>query len=585
MNVNDLIRKVLLERDTNQADSKGINFTDPVEALKTAKNSPSPTCASLKSLGEPKLMTRTFPQTDNGQPMMAKFPEIYNSGKERVAYAYGKYGADNVIVFGEVDPSSQERGLYSYTIIQGQPAVRRGAAGKGCVELQKLEDYGRSPLNANNKNILDGVIAQNPSLFVRQEDSPEKPAGNYKKVALKDLTDPVSGRALPWDPIPDGYVWKQTMAGEVGFDKNPELISQQLKKEGFTNTQKETTNNLLDLAFKFKAIKDDAGLYKIDANIEPEMPIFPLAGGGVLTDPTPQQCRDLVRTLKACKNAEKGVTYDQCRDNLLQRKVSTINCNKKGMFKLGGNLGLEDDFNGLKSDFGKYGLGKLMNPQLGGVGSVVMKESTLENRINKLLNEESRKFTFNKPKMSDYEFDQKMIEQIAYKAVVESIFNIQKVAPQLKNINENILGDVAGAFGSNWMDKLAGAGKEYLATKVIGMLGFDPTSYFALVFKNIFANLDFNEYDDFISNCPKFTKVIVKSALEAWLDYAWANNMKGGKDQIGNIVYMALKNMVTETAANTSVYVKLESVAAKVVCPMVSGIADSVKSGDINPLS
>ena len=581
MNVNNLIRKVLLERDTNQADSKGINFADPVEALKTAKNSPSPTCASLKSLGEPKLMTKTFPQTDNGQPLMAKFPEIYNSGKERVAYAYGKYGADNVIVFGEVDPSSQERGLYSYTLIQGQPAVRRGAAGKGCVELQKLGDYGRSPLNDNNKNILDGLIARNPSIFVKQEDSPDKPAGNYEKVALKDLTDPVTGKPLDWDPIPDGYVWRQTAAGEVGFANNPEQVKEIMRVQGFTSNQNDISNNpeLLELGFYLKDVKNDSAFTRIDPKLQ-NVPYWPLPGKGVIVDPTPEQCRSLVKELRACRENDKSVTLAQCRTNLTRKKLSTLRCNKKGMFKAGGVLGLKDDFESLMNDTGDFGLAKLM----AGLGTVTMKESSLEKRINKLLNEESKKFSFNKPKMSDYNFDQKLIDQIAYKAIVESIFSIKKVAPQLRNINENIFGDVAGAFGSGWMDKLVGGGKEWLASKVISMLGFDPNSYIALVFKNIFANLDFNEYDEFISNCPKFTKVIVKSALEAWLDYAWANNMKGGKDQINSIVYMALKNMVTETAANTSVYAKLESVAAKVVCPMITGIADSIKSGDINPL-
>ena len=204
----------------------------------------------------------------------------------------------------------------------------------------------------------------------------------------------------------------------------------------------------------------------------------------------------------------------------------------------------------------------------------------LNKKINKILNEEHSKFSFNQPK---YEFDKVLIEELSYQLVVSALFDLNKASKKMSRLNENATGSILGAFGDNWMDKLVGGGKEFLASKVISMLGFDETSYTALVFKNLFANLDFNDYGEFISNCPKFTKVIVKSALEAWLDYAMSKGL--GKDKISNIVYMALKNMVTETAANTSVYLKLEKVAGNIVCPMVSGIADSIKSGDLNPLS
>lgn len=573
MEINNLLRKLLSERNET---GRGINYNDTYQVLNTAIQK----CPTLKGAGVIRQMTQSTPEDDKKQPMITHFKEIYNMKPTGVAFT--NIG-NNIIVFGMVDPetSSGKRGLYSYTIGSGKsPEKMQGGAATGCPEIQRLEDYGQAPLSDYNEKILSGVISRSKGTIVKMDQ--EKPAGNYERVLVKDLTDPVTGQKLPWDGEPEGYVWKQTAAGDVGFSNNAEQVANIMKTQGFTSNQDDIKDNpeLLELGFYLKDFKGDSAFTRIDPKLQ-NVPYWPIPGGGVIIDPTPEQCRTLVKELRACKNNDKSVTLAGCRKKLTQKKLSTIRCDKKGMFKAGGILGLKDDFEDLKSDSGDFGLARLM-ANLGKVQ--MMGESTLENRINKLLNEESRKFSFNKPKKPNYNFDQELIDELAYKAIVESMFNIQKAAPKLRSINENVFGDIAGAFGSNWMDKLAGAGKEYLASHVISMLGFDPNSYLALLFKNIFANLDFDQYDDFISNCTKFTKVIVKSALEAWLDYAWANNMKGGKDQVGSVVYMALKNMVTETAANTTAYAKLEKLAGNLVCPMITGIADSVKSGDINPL-
>ena len=579
MDVSKILNKVLLER-TSDATAKGIDYKDTGNVLANAKSK----CPTLKFLGDVKQMTPTFPSVDN-KPLLNKFKEIYDLRPEAVAYATGKVGTDNIVVFGIVDPatSSGQRGLYAYTIIQGQPAVyRKGGAGTGCSELQRIEDYGQVKLSDYNQKVLQGVIDRCKGKLVSVAEASKDPnfnMSNYKKIELKDLTDCVTGAVPQWDKgiAPDGYAWEQIAAGEVGFSNNAVNVSNIMKDQGFTSNQDDIINNpeLLELGFYLKDVKADSAFTRIDPKLM-NVPYWPLPNAGVVIDPTPDQCRNFVRKLKACKNNDKSVTLADCRKNLTQLKLSTVRCDKKGMFKAGGVLGLKDDFRSLLTgDTTNFGLSRLY----ANLGKVVAKES-LNKKINKILNEEHSKFSFNQPK---YEFDQVLVEELANQLVVNALFDLNKALTRMNRLNENATGSILGAFGDNMMDKLVGGGKEFLASKVISMLGFDETSYTALVFKNLFANLDFDQYGEFISNCPKFTKVIVKSALEAWLDYAMSKGL--GKDKISGIVYMALKNMVTETAANTSVYLKLEKVAGNIVCPMVSGIADSIKSGDINPLS
>ena len=64
------------------------------------------------------------------------------------------------------------------------------------------------------------------------------------------------------------------------------------------------------------------------------------------------------------------------------------------MFKAGGVLGLKDDFRSLLTgDTTNFGLSRLY----ANLGKVVAKES-LNKKINKILNEEHSKFSFNQPK-------------------------------------------------------------------------------------------------------------------------------------------------------------------------------------------
>lgn len=574
MDISKLLTKILTEDVSRTA--RGINYNDTYLVLNNAKNSKSDTCSSLKSLGNIKQMTPSNP-IDGKTPLMSKFPELYNMRPDAVAYAAMQNGNETIVVFGIVDPNTQsgKRGLLAYTVSQGQSPQRLpGGAGTGCAELQRFEDYGQANLSEYNQGVLQSFLNRYGSTYTVSDKSNMQ---NFKKVPLRDLRH--NGQPLEWDGDPQGFVWQKIEGGSTKFSDNPEVIDKKMKDQGFTDDQTQVEGNeaLMELGFYLKDVMKDLSSFQIDPSMVTNKPYWPNGDGKVVIDPTPDQCREFVRILKACRNNDKSVKSSDCLNGLFQRKLSTIRCNKKGMFKAGGVLGLKDDFESLMGDTGKFGLANLA----AGLGKVRMgkitAESTLDLKINKILNEEHRKFSF--VKRETPKFDQEIVESLSTQLVLSAYFDLQKSIKKLNNLNENVLGDVAGALGSNLGDKLFQGGKEFIAKKVISYLGFNPNTFIGLLIVNIFANLEMKDYPGLLSNCKKYTAVIVKSALEAWLDMA-AQKMGGGSME--GFVYSALKNTVTETAANTTIFKKLEKLASSMVCPLIEGLSDGVKNGSLD---
>jgi len=108
MDVSSILSKILNEEDVSGKTSRGINYQDTNLVLSNAKTK----CPTLKFLGGIRSMTPSSP-IDGNVPLINKFPEIYNMKPEAVAYATGKNGNENIVVFGVVDPNTQsgQRGL------------------------------------------------------------------------------------------------------------------------------------------------------------------------------------------------------------------------------------------------------------------------------------------------------------------------------------------------------------------------------------------------------------------------------------------------------------------------------------------
>jgi hypothetical protein len=108
--------------------------------------------------------------------------------------------------------------------------------------------------------------------------------------------------------------------------------------------------------------------------------------------------------------------------------------------------------------------------------------------------------------------------------------------------------------------------KEQIASYVVKMLGFDDKSYWSKALINAFANVDFKDFPRLFKDCKFASLILTKSLLEAYLDQFAA---KSGFD---SFIYKALKNIVTETAANTTPFMKLSDLVSKLVCPILQQV-------------
>jgi hypothetical protein len=161
---------------------------------------------------------------------------------------------------------------------------------------------------------------------------------------------------------------------------------------------------------------------------------------------------------------------------------------------MGGILGLKDDFEFINGrSLRKYGLAEFGN---GSWNSYVMgkttAESTLEFKINNLLNEEHRKFSFNEVKKHQYNFNKELVEDFSSQLVLSAYFDLQKSMKKLNRLNEGLLGDIPWwSWKFNLGDKIMGGAKEALITMVVKKLGFKTDDFITLLIINVGANLSF----------------------------------------------------------------------------------------------
>lgn len=563
MDVSKILTKILLEQveQENKSKATGINYKDTEEVLNSVKG-----CSTLQYLGGIKQMSSTFPIDDNTKtPLISKFTELKNMNPSTVAYATGKKGEETIVVFGIVDPNTQsgKRGLLGYTITKGQsPQILPNGAGAGCPELQRFEDVGKVPLSDYDKAIVDSMYGKFGVLY----DTPDKTQmGNYEKVLLKDIPGIQNPR--------DGFIWVQKSAALQKFRNTNVDVNNTLIEQGFTATQP-PQNQGGKFGFSLGMVQSNVGpggkpmdYYWVDAN-SPDAPSL---------DPDRETCRTAIKKLHGCMSQElkRGATSTECDIDVVKNKFTALRCKTKNF--IGGPIGLGNEFEELQKDVTTpFGLRRMSLANIAPKIPGVTNESTIELKINKFLNEEHNKFSFVKNKQP--KFDQTVVENLSTQLVLSAYFDLQKSLKRVNRLNENIFGDIMGGLGSNLGDKLIQGGKEAIASRIISYLGFDPNSYISLLLINLFANLEFKDYANILSDCKKYTSVIVKSALEAWLDMA-AKKMGGGAME--GFVYSALKNTVTETAAQSAVFKKLEKLASSMVCPIIEGLSGGVKDGSL----
>jgi hypothetical protein len=591
MEVSKIIKQILSERES-EGQNFGINWEDTSQVLSNVLKNCENVPGTLKNKF-PKAMTRSL-KDEKGIPLMSKFPEIWSSGKESVAYVGGDDGSGrNVVVFGIVDTLAPDRALLTYDVTNGAAAQRNpNGVGRSCRYVQQTQNVGKVMLSDIDKSKLTAYFGNNPKAY--SDFKPEN-ALNYEEVPLCNLKDK-QGKPLVQN-CEKGSIWVQRAAGKEDRGNVPEMVHKYLADQGFTKEfSKVGLGKYGRLGFYLSDILGDDDSLQMDQKMAQKEIYYPT--NEINIDPTKDDCRKVITKLSVCMN-EGDEAYQKyvdgkakgflgvfkkpelandidpnlgaCMTNLIANKITALRC------RASVPNGLTDEYTKLLQDGKKYGLAKLRL----GVGQARYENQleSLDKKINKILNEERKNFTFNSKPQPKVEFDKELVETISTQLVISAYFDLQKSMKKLDKLNENAFGSITSGLGFNLGDKLMQGGKEVIAKKIIGYLGFNPDDYISLLLVNIFANLDIADYPKFISDCKKFTAVIVKSALEAWLDKAAKTMSKGSME---GFVYSALKNTVTETAAQTTVFKKLEKLAATMVCPLVEGLADSVKNGSLN---
>lgn len=575
MNISEKLTKILLEQEERKQ-TQGVNVDDTGTVLQNTINF----CQNISFLKGKnlKFVSKTTPKDAAGNLLMAKFPEVYNSGKETVAYVSNDDGQGNIlVVFGMQDPKLQDRALLGYNVRVGQSATKvADGVGKGCEYLQKIESVGQVQLSAMDQSKLDAFLASQGGLYTQID--PKDPL-NYREYMMKDLKDR-DGKPLLSNPG-EGKVWKQVGAGKQETGNVANEVDEFMTIQGFTQKKPKVGSDEANYGFYLKDVQADLPSLSIDPDMRNNAIYFPEPGftteyGEPVMQPSKKTCKAVIKRLYDCKTKTNKIG---CTNNLFRDKFIALSCGDKNYIE--GPFGKGDEYKAIFSDPGPYGLANLNRARGKAKFSSITAES-LSKKINKKLNEDYRKLSYSK---KDVKFDPQLVESLADQLVVSALFSLKKEEKKLnyliESTGEDILSNVkggvtnlAGNLFSNLSGSLGQSFKEVIAQKIIKFAGFDPNSYLALLVTNLFANLDTKDYMTFFDNCENFSSEITKAALEAWLDMA-AKKMMGTDKMISSFVYSALKNMVTEAASKTEPYKRLENMASKAVCGILDGVKES----------
>jgi hypothetical protein len=136
--------------------------------------------------------------------------------------------------------------------------------------------------------------------------------------------------------------------------------------------------------------------------------------------------------------------------------------------------------------------------------------------------------------------------------------------------------NLGGSLIANMGNKFTQAVKERVAkfvlksiSKYLG-LGDIENSYFGLALVNVFANTDTKDFGRLLTDCKFSSPIITKSLLEAYLD------KMASQEGFDSFVYSTIKNVVTETAAETAAFKFLQDKVAMIICPILSSISDMI---------
>jgi len=548
MNVSELLNKILLEQTEEGKKTQGIDMNNTVGVLQKVQS----------GCGLEFIKNRPINSITKGDKLWSMFPGLSKTGKQSLAWVSGKDGDSLIVVMGTQDPNITSPALLGFRVVQGQiPKRIEGGVGQGCRELQDLSAVGQVMLSAYDESRLKGYMSKRGIAITDYSVvKPENTLG-YKEIKMKDLLDD-NGKPLLQNPG-DGSVWIQTKSGTEKMGNVPKESYEYMSNQGLTTTKPPVGSFAANLGFTLQTLKDDIPSLTIDPNADLSEIYFP-DPERINLYPDKNTCRTAIKKLAVCsgRGGEQEAMQkfkSSCMDNLVANKFTALMCQNRNF--IGGAIGLGDEYDQLLRSTAPTGLFKLNKAKGTAKYSSGIKTESIESRINQILNEQHRNFTFNK-KQDTNELVLEFYKDF-YKTLVSDIRN-------RKNINENVFGDIAGAFSFNLGGGLTQGIKEQIASYVVKMLGFDDKSYWSKALINAFANVDFKDFPRLFKDCKFASTILTKSLLEAYLDQFAA---KSGFD---SFIYKALKNIVTETAANTTPFLKLSDLVSKLVCPILKQV-------------
>lgn len=562
MEISKIVRKVLLEQKTiNWNDTYGLvkNFA---QFCDTNKNFEGKKIKSLSKNSEIESIKKLF----------NKFPEVVKSGKDSVAYISG----GDVIVFGLKDPNVEGNALLAYDIKSGTPQKITGGAGSKCDYFKKIEDVGQVMLSSMDYSKVKNWAKRKG--VAKFEMSEPDDILNYREVKLNTLKDE-DNKPLLSNPG-DGSVWIQVAAGEVSMGNIPEELKSYMEDQGFTQNKPKIGSPEANFGFYFKDIQKDLPAFSLSQDLRNTLIYYPTAGSEVM-NPTRDQCRDIIKKLDMCRTV--GFQGDDkvqrkfgsdCSTDLFKNKIIALRC--QGRNFVGGALGNKDEFERLLNDrTSPFGLGEL-KAKLGKAQYSKVTES-IDLKINKLLNENYRKLY--PKKKTNVEIDKVVLSifenvtkdfNIINTRINEDDSFLNTALGGIKNVGSKLFSNVGEKIGQSVKERIG----KYVVRKVGSLLGYPniENSYVGLAIVNVFANTDIKDIPRLFNDCDFASPIITKSLLEAYLDKLAV------EEGFDSFVYSAIKNMVTETAANTSAFKFLEDKVSQIVCPILSSLSDVVLS-------
>jgi hypothetical protein len=382
MNISKILRRVLLE-DDEKKQARGNDQAGQYDLL----NGVIQNCPTLNLTGRPIRFLK-------GNELNA-FTDLKNTGVDPVYYVSQQYNDLMYIIFGVLDPSVKEPALFAYSLTligeEAEPKKVPNGSAKMCEQLKNIKDLGQVYLSPKNKIQFDNFIRKEGAGYaVLQE--PEN-ISLYQQVPYKDLQyrdKTPEGEPIPvFNPIPagDGYAWVKTGVDYTSANL-PDALKNMVDIQGFTfNQPTDLSADDNRYSFYLKDIMNDFPALMSQKNaIRPSQIIFPKAD--LMVPPNRQTCRAAIKKLDYCLKSSSGV---DCQKDLLKNKITVLRCGDLKMF--GGVLGVKDEYENVLRRGAPYGVADLARVLGKAQYGSVQKES-LDNKINRILNEQFKKFRF-----------------------------------------------------------------------------------------------------------------------------------------------------------------------------------------------